>query len=332
MKALVIHRCGGPGVMSIDDRPEPVVGPRDVLINVRAASLNPIDFKLREGKAKFVLKTSFPIGLGCDVAGVVSKVGVDVTRFRPGDEVCARLEENRMGGLAERVAADEYVVAKKPKNASFAEAAALPLTGLTSLQALRGKAKLQAGQHVLIHAGAGGVGTMAIQIAKIMGLRVSTTASASNAELVRSLGADDVIDYTKENVSERARGVDAVFDTLGDASELTSLGLVRRGGVVVGVSGMPDSDFASQRLPLFVRPIIWLATMKRRRIAARTGARFEYLFMHPDGRELSELVAWVEEGRLRPVLHRTYPFAEVKEAFAELERGRTRGKIVVEFG
>jgi alcohol dehydrogenase len=318
--------------MSVEDRPEPVLGPRDVLIDVRAASLNPIDFKVREGKTKLVLKTSFPIGLGCDVAGVVSKVGTEVKGFRPGDEVCARLEENRMGGLAEKVAADEYVVARKPKNISFAEAAALPLTGLTALQALRDKAKLQPGQHVLIHAGAGGVGTMAIQIAKMMGLRVSTTASTKNADLVRSLGADDVIDYTKEDVAARARGVDAVFDTLGDASELTSLQLVRPGGVVVGVSGLPDSEFASKRLPFFVRPIIWLATMKRRRVAARTGARFEYLFMHPNGAELSELGAWVEEGRLRPVLHRTYPFAEIKEAFAELERGRARGKIAVEFG
>ncbi|HTM20276.1 MAG TPA: NADP-dependent oxidoreductase, partial [Kofleriaceae bacterium] len=249
MKALVIHRYGGPEVMVVEDRPEPELRPRDVLIEVRAASLNPVDFKMREGKTKLVLRVPFPIGMGCDVAGVVRSVGPEVTRFRAGDEVCARLEKNRMGGLAERVAADEAVVARKPARASFAEAAALPLAGLTALQALRDTAHLAAGQKVLIHAGAGGVGSLAIQIAKILGLHVLTTCGARNVDFVRSLGADEVIDYGKEDVAARARGVDAVFDTLGGASELASIGLVARGGVVVGVSGLPDLAFAREWLP-----------------------------------------------------------------------------------
>jgi len=327
MRAAVIHRYGGPDVLAVEERPAPAVGPRDVLIDVRAASLNPIDFKLRERKVWPVLRPSFPLILGCDVAGVVAQVGAAVTRFAPGDEVYARLEKGRMGGLAEQVAAAEPVVAKKPAQASFEEAASIPLAGLTALQALREAAGLRPGQRVLVHAGAGGVGSLAIQIAKILGLHVATTTSGKNADFVRSLGADEVVDYTKEDVAARLRDLDAVFDTLGDASEVRSMTLGKPGGVVVGVSGLPDPGFAM--LPWFARPIVWMRTRARRAAIARTGARFVYLFMRPDGDQLAELAAWIDVGRLRPVVHRTYPLAEAREAFAELERGHARGKIVV---
>jgi alcohol dehydrogenase len=243
--------------------------------------------------------------------------------------VFARLEKNRMGGLAEQVAADHRVVAKMPVKAGFDEAAAIPLAGLTALQALREAAGLEAGQRVLVHAGAGGVGTLAIQIGKQLGLWVATTTSTKNVDFVKGLGADEVIDYTKSRASERVRELDAVFDTLGAASELEALTLVRRGGTVVGIGGLPDATFARQWLPWYTRPAIAIATTKRRRAAARAGARFVYLFMRPDGAQLAELAAWVDAGTLKPVLHRTYPFAEYAEAFAELERGRARGKIVV---
>jgi alcohol dehydrogenase len=327
MKALVAERYGGPDVLAVVDRPEPAVGPRDVLIAVKAAGLNPLDGKIREGKVKLVLPLSPPIALGCDVAGVVERVGPDVTRFRAGDEVFARLEKGRMGGLAERAVAHEDVVAAKPANASFEQAAAIPLAGLTALQALREAAGLTAGQRVLIMAGAGGVGSLAIQIAKLLALHVTTTTSTKNVDFVRELGADAVVDYTKHE--PLPTGLDAVFDTLGGASELAALASVARGGVVVGIGGMPDAAFARTHLPAFARPVIWLATGKRRRAAARAGARFVYLFMRPDGAQLAELAGWIDTGRLRPVLHRTYPLAEAREAFAELERGRARGKIVV---
>ena len=190
MKSVVAQRHGGPEVLELADRHEPVVDAHDVLIEVRAASLNPLDYKLRTGKAKLAIPVEPPIPLGCDVAGVVSATGGEVTRFNVGDEVFARLEKLRMGGLAERVAADERVVAHKPTRASFIEAAAIPLAGLTALQALRDCAQLRAGQRVLIHAGAGGVGSLAIQIAKIMGLHVLTTTSGKNVDFVKSLGAD----------------------------------------------------------------------------------------------------------------------------------------------
>jgi NADPH:quinone reductase-like Zn-dependent oxidoreductase len=232
-----------------------------------------------------------------------------------------------MGGLAERVAADEAVVAAKPARASFEQAAAVPLAGLTALQALRESAGLTAGQRVLIHAGAGGVGSLAIQIAGILGLHVTTTTSTANAGFVRELGADDVVDYKKRE--PLPTGLDAVFDSLGGDSELASLAAVKPGGVVVGIGGMPDAAFARSHLPGFTRPVIWLATAGRRRAAARAGARFVYLYMRPDGAELAELAGWIDAGRLRPVLHRCYRFSEVRDAFAELERGRARGKIVV---
>jgi NADPH:quinone reductase-like Zn-dependent oxidoreductase len=327
MKALVAEHYGSAEVFAVKELPAPEVGPRDVLIAVKAASLNPIDCKIREGKLKLVLPLEPPLRLGCDVAGVVERVGAEVTKFRAGDEVFARLEKGRMGGLAERAVAIEDVVATKPTSVSFEAAAAVPLAGLTALQALRESAGLTAGQRVLIHAGAGGVGTLAIQIAKILGLHVTTTTSTKNVDFVRSLGADDVVDYTKHE--PLPTGLDAVFDTLGGASERASLAAVKRGGVVVGIGGMPDAAFARARLPAFARPVVWFATIGRRLAAARAGARFVYLFMRPDGAQLAELAAWIDAGRLKPVLHRTFPFLEVRRAFAELETGRARGKIVV---
>jgi len=328
MKAIVANRYGGPDVVELIERPDPEINPRDVLIEVRAASLNPLDYKIRNGKTKLVLPLRPPIGLGCDVAGVITAVGDGVTRFRVGDEVYARLEKLRMGGIAERVAADESVVAIKPKRVGFEEAAAVPLAALTSLQALRECAKLDRGQRVLVHAGAGGVGTFAIQIAKILGLWVATTTSTKNIAFVKSLGADEVIDYTKERVVDRVRDLDAVFDTLG-TTELDSLRVVKPGGTVVGVGGLPDVAFAREWLPWWTPSALWLATMKRRRAAARAKARFVYLFMRPDGEQLAEIASWIDAGTLKPIVHRTFPLAEFREAFAELERGRARGKIVV---
>ncbi|HVV82508.1 MAG TPA: NADP-dependent oxidoreductase [Kofleriaceae bacterium] len=328
MKALVIHRHGGPEVMKLEDVPAPVVGPRDVLIDVGAAALNPLDFKVREGKLKLVTPLRFPQVLGCDVAGVVAKVGAEVTRFEVGDPVFARLEKGRMGGLAEQVAADEAVVARRPSSISVGEAASIPLAGLTSLQALRDVAGVTPGQRVLVHAGAGGVGSLAIQIGKHLGAHVLATASTKNLALLRELGADEAVDYTTGD--DRAlHDLDVVFDTLGGASELRSLAQVRPGGVVVGVSGLPDGAFARERLPAWIRPGLWAATLRRRLAARRAKASFRFLFMRPDGAELAELAAWIDAGHLRPLVHRTYPFAEVAEAFAELERGRARGKIVV---
>jgi NADPH:quinone reductase-like Zn-dependent oxidoreductase len=332
VKAVIAPRYGA--AVEVVEVAEPTMGPRDVMIAVRAASLNPLDFKIRDGKVKLVLRIKPPVHLGCDVAGTVQAVGAEVTRFAVGDEVFTRLEKLRMGGLAERVCADEGVVAKKPANASFVEAAAIPLVGLTALQTMREVAALQPGQRILIQAGAGGVGCHAIQIAKKLGLWVATTTSTKNIAFAQQLGADQVIDYTKQKLRDVLgaddQKVDAVFDTLGPQSELESLAVTKPGGIVVGVGGMPDAAFAKQWLPAFARPVVWFATRKRRAAAAKAGARFAYLFMRPDGAQLAELASWVDAGSLVPQIYKTYPLAEAREAFAELERGRARGKIVVE--
>jgi alcohol dehydrogenase len=315
-------------VLELADRPEPVLAAKDVLIEVRAASLNPVDAKIRDGKVKLALPLEPPIALGCDVAGVVSATGGEAAKFKVGDEVFARLEKGRMGGLSERVAAGEGVVAKKPLRATFVEAAGVPLAALTSLQALREHAGLNPGQRVLIHAGAGGVGSLAIQIAKILGLTVVTTTSTKNVDFVRSLGADEVIDYTRDRFRDRVRDLDAVFDTLG-TTELDSLAVVKRGGVVVGIGGLPDAAFARQWMPWWTAPAMGILTARRQLATSRASARFVYLFMRPDGAQLAEIGSWIDDGRLKPIVHATYPLAEFRAAFAELERGRARGKIVV---
>lgn len=294
-------------------------------IRVKAAGLNPLDYKIRQGKTKLVLDVKPPIALGCDAAGVVDAIGSSVTKFKVDDDVFVRLEKNRMGAFAELVCAHEDVVAKKPPKITFAEAAAIPLAGLTSLQALREVAGLTPGQRVLIHAGAGGVGSLAVQIAKQLGLHVTATTSSKNADFVRSLGADAIVDYTKH---EPLPEVDAVFDTLG-TTERASIKATKRGGTVVGVAGLPDGEFARHWLPAFARPVIWLGTLGRRRAAAKAGVAFRYLFMRPDGAQLAELASWIEAGTLRPILHATFPLAQFREAFAELERGHARGKIVL---
>ena len=330
MRAVVAQRYGGPEVLAIVEREPPEVGANDVRIAVAAASLNPLDAKIRAGKVKLALPLRPPVALGCDVAGIVERVGPGVTRFAAGDEVFARLEKDRMGGLAELACADERVVAKKPAKASFEEAAGIPLAGLTALQALRDVAGATPGQRVLVHAGAGGVGSLAIQIGKILGLHVATTTSTRNADFVRGLGADEIVDYTKHE--PLPEGLDAVFDTLGGASELASIAAVRKGGVVIGIGGLPDAAFARERLPAWVRPALWLMTGKRRRAAARAGVRFAYLYMRPDGEQLAELGGWIDAGKLRPVVHRVFALDQVVDAFRELEGGRARGKIIVTVG
>ena len=325
MQAVVATRYGGPDVLELVERDAPEVGAHDVRIRVKAASLNPLDFKIRQGKTKLVLDVKPPIALGCDAAGIVDAVGPSVTRFKVDDEVFVRLEKNRMGAFADSVCAHEDVVARKPPAITFAEAAAIPLAGLTSLQALREVAHLTRGQRVLIHAGAGGVGSLAVQIGKQLGLHVTATTSHKNADFVRGLGADAIVDYTK---GEPLPEVDAVFDTLG-TTEQASIRATKRGGTVVGVAGLPDGEFARAWLPAFARPVIWLGTFGRRRAAAKAGVTFRYLFMRPDGVQLAELASWIEAGALRPILHATFPLAQFREAFAELERGHARGKIVL---
>ena len=329
MKAAAIGRYKQP--VTIVDLPKPSPGPGDLLVKMRAASVNPVDFKIRDGAIKTLIRYSFPLILGNDLAGEVEAVGEGVTRFRPGDAIFARLDKHRIGAFAEYALVSEGATAAKPRNLDWAEAASLPLVGLTSWQVLIDLGGLQAGQKVLIHAGAGGVGTFAIQLAKHLGAVVTTTASARNHELVRSLGADVIVDYKTTRFEDVARDQDVVFDTQGGDTLLRSFACVKPGGVVVTVGGVPDAKFA--RAWGLSRPIQWvLAFMTRKitRLAKERPARFEYCFMKASGEQLSEIAKLVEAGVIKPVLDKKYPLDAAPEALAYVESGRAAGKVIVE--
>ena len=330
MKAAVIHRYGKNDQVHIEEMAKPEPLQNDLLVSVRAASVNPVDFKIRAGELKQIVPYRLPLVLGNDLSGVVVSVGASVSRFKVGDEVFARLDKDRIGAYAEFALVRETAAAPKPANLSHVEAASIPLVGLTAWQALVDIAKLSAGQSVLIHAGSGGVGTFAIQLAKHLGATVATTVGARNRDLVKGLGADHVIDYKSQRFDELVKDVDVVFDTQGGETLERSFQVVKRGGTVVTVGGVPDAKFAKAwgLNPLLVLALRFL-TRRITRAAKKHGAKFEYLFMHADGTELGEIAKLLDAGVVRPVIDRTFPLASIRDALAYAETGRTVGKVVV---
>ena len=331
MNAVLIERYGDNDRVQVREIDAPRIGPKDLLVRVRAASINPLDTKIRDGKVKTLLRYSFPLVLGNDLSGEVVDIGSDVTRFAKGDAVYARLGKERIGAFAELAAVSESAAARKPSNLSHVEAASLPLVGLTAWQALIELGGLERGQKVLIHGGAGGVGTFTLQLARHLGAKVYTTASARNHELVTRLGADVAIDYRQQRFEDVARDCDVVFDTQGGETLVRSFACVRPGGVVVSVGGVPDAKFARAwgLNPLLVFAL-GLMTRKVTAAAKKRGARFEYLFMRPDGEQLVQIAALVEQEIIKPVIDRTYPVAQAKDALAYSESGRATGKVVLE--
>jgi len=260
----------------------------------------------------------------------VTRVGSAVTRLRVGDEVYGRPRDGRIGTFAERIAVHEDDLATKPASLSMAEAASVPLVALTAWQALVERAHLQRGQKVLIHAGSGGVGTYAIQLAKHLGATVATTTGTSNIEWVRDLGADIVIDYRKQDFEQVVAGYDVVLDSQSGATLAKSLRVLKPGGIAIGIAGPPDPDFARQlgkRFPLL--PVMALLSLKTRRAARRRGVRYSFLFMHASGGQLEEITKLIDAGALRPIVERTYPFSEAPQALAHVEGGRSKGKVVI---
>lgn len=331
MRAAFIRRYGGNDRVEIGEQPLPEVGPGDVLVAVKAASVNPLDFKIRQGKTRSLLPYRFPLVLGNDCAGIVATTGAAVRRFSRGDEVYVRLAKDRIGAFAEFAVADEAIVALKPAGTSFPEAASLPLVGLTSWQALVDLARLERGQRVLIHAGSGGVGSFAIQLARHLGAQVATTASVRNAALVRSLGADIVIDHHHERFEDQVGEVDVVLDTIGGEVQRRSLAVLRPGGVLVTIAGVPTPEVARRwGANAMVTTALWAANLRSRGIAKRRGVRFEYLFMRPDGEQLERIAALVEAGSIRAVVDRAFPLARAAEALAYSESGHAVGKVLVE--
>jgi alcohol dehydrogenase len=328
MKALAIRRYKAPVEMMELPRPEP--GPGDLLVRVRAASINPLDHKIRDGAVKVLISYSFPLVLGNDLAGDVVAVGAGVTKFKVGDAIYSRLDKDRIGAIAEYALVRESAAAKKPARIDYVDAASLPLVALTARQALIDLARLQAGQKVLIHAGSGGVGTIAIQLAKHLGAQVATTASAKNHALVTSLGADLAIDYREHRFEEIAKEQDVVFDMQGGDTLVRSFEAVKAGGVVVTIGGRPDGKFARAwglSLPLVL--VLEFLNRKVDRLARKKGVRFEYLFMHASGRELEEIGALVDAGVIKPVLDKIFPLEAAPEAISYVESGRAVGKVVV---
>jgi NADPH:quinone reductase-like Zn-dependent oxidoreductase len=328
MKAYIVSKYKTP--MQAADVTEPTVGDHDALIDIHAAGVNMLDAKIRDGDFKLLLPYKPPFTLGHDLAGIVTQVGPAVTRFKTGDEVYGRPRDHRIGTFAERIAVHEDDLAIKPASLTMAEAASAPLVALTAWQALIERANLQPDQKVLIHAGSGGVGTYAIQLAKHMGATVATTTGTSNVDWVRELGADLVIDYRTQDFEKVVHDYDVVLDSRGGDTLARSLRVVKPGGKAIGIAGPPDPGFARQqglRLPL--RLVIALLSLKTRRAARRGGVQYSFLLMHADGAQLDELTKLIDAGTLRPIVDRTYPFDEATQALARVEGGRTKGKVVI---
>ncbi|MFG1813663.1 NADP-dependent oxidoreductase [Kribbella sp. NPDC049174] len=330
MKAFIIDRYKSKDGIRAAEMPAPELRDNDVLVEIHAAGVNPIDAKIRDGEFKLVLPYRLPLILGNDLAGVVVRVGSGVQRFKPGDEVYARPDKDRIGAFAEYVAVDEGDLAAKPESLSMEQAAALPMVVLTAWQALVERANVRPGQKVLIHAGSGGVGTAAIQLAKHLGATVATTTSTANVDLVKSLGADVVVDYKQQDFEAVLHDYDVVLDPLGGETLEKSLRVLRPGGTVIGISGPPDADFAREiGASWFLRLAMTLLSYRIRRLARRRGVRYSFLFMRASGDQLRKITPIIDEGAIRPVLDRTFPFASTKEALAYVETGRAQGKVVV---
>lgn len=331
MKALVFKRYGTPDQIAFTDLPRPSPKPDEILVQVHAAGLNPIDNVIPKGTFKPILRFSLPAVLGSDLAGVVVEVGSRVTRFKPGDEVFASIFDLGEGALAEFARVPETAAALKPVTLSLVEAASIPMVGLTSWQALKERARLRPGQKVFIPAGAGGIGTFAIQLAKYLGAKVGTTTSSGNADLVRSLGADEVVDYNKQQFEDVLRDYDAVLGTVrGDAIE-KSVRILKPESNIVSLIGPPDSAFARARgMNFFMVLVFGLLSRKIIRHASRRGIAYSFLFVHPDGGQLAEIGELIESGQIRPVIDKVFPFEQAKEALAYLGKGRAKGKVVVQ--
>lgn len=331
MKAFILDRYNKKAPLRAGDVAEPEVGEDDVLLEVHAAGVNLLDAKIRNGEFKLLLPYRAPFVLGHDVAGVVVRVGARVSRFKPGDEVFARVADFRIGTFAERIAVQENDLALKPKNITMVEAASIPLVGLTAWQALVEMGNIRKGQKVFIQAGSGGVGTIAIQLAKHLGATVATTTSTSNVELVRRLGADVVVDYKSEDFETKLNGYDLVLHSQDGKALEKSMRVLRPGGRLVSISGPPDPAFAEAiAAPWFLKQAVTLLSYATRRKAKNLGIHFSFLFMKASGAQLGQLATLVEAGTIRPVVDRVFPFSSTNEALAYVETGRAKGKVVVQ--
>jgi len=311
MKAVVINQYGGKEELVEQEVNKPNAQANQVVLKLEATSINPIDWKLREGYLKAIFDWKFPIILGWDAAGVITDIGSNVTKWKVGDRVFSRPETTRLGTYAEYIAIDEHLLAKLPDSISYEEAAAVPLAGLTAWQALFTHGHLKEGETVLIHAGAGGVGIFSIQLAKYVGAHVITTASEKNHELLYSLGADQVIDYKKENFEDILKDVDLVFDTIGgEVAENSYKVLKQKTGRLITIVGEPNHD-----------------TAKSHNVSAKG------IWLQPDGEQLQRMADLMENKKIKSIVGATFPFSKqgIYDAHALSETHHAVGKIVIKF-
>jgi alcohol dehydrogenase len=329
MKAMIIDRYGKVP-LKLADMPVPTLGENDVLAEIFAASINPVDFKIRDGKLRMLIKYDMPLVLGNDFSGVVKQVGSRVKKFKVGDEIYGRAVKDRIGTFAEYIAIDEDAISLKPKNLTFEEAASIPLVGLTSYQALHDILELSAGQKVLIHAGSGGVGSFAIQLAKSLGAYVATTTSEAGFQLVKKLGADLIINYRNEEFDKILQNYDAVFDTIGGKTLEKSFRVVKPGGQIVSIAGLPNARFGKEYGTGFFKTSLFrIATLKITKLEKQYNAKYTYLFMKPSGEQLSIITDLIESEKIKPVIDRIFPFEDAQKAMEYCESGRAKGKIIL---
>lgn len=331
MKALTFENYGKSPEIAITHVPRPVIKPDELLVEVHAAGLNPIDNMITTGTFKPVLKLQLPATMGSDLAGVVIQVGNAVTRFKVGDAVFASVFDLGRGAIAELAAVPENAAALKPANLDFVQAASIPMVGLTSWQALKERADLQPGQNVFIPAGSGGIGTFAIQLAKHLGANVATTTSTGNIPLVRSLGADQIVDYKKQPFEQVLHGYDVVLGTTrGDTLE-KAVGILKPGGNIVSLVGPLDKAFAQARqMNFFFTLVFGLMSRKIMRLARKNKVAYSFLFVRASGTQLGKIGELLENGQIKPVIDRVFPFEQAREGLEYLGQGRAKGKVVIQ--
>ena len=330
MKAFALKRYGKKRALELEDMSSPDLRDDEALVQVHAAGVNLLDSKIRDGQVKLILPYRLPIILGHDVAGKVVAVGPRVRQFKPGDEVYARADDFRIGTFAELVPVKEASLAIKPEGLTMEEAASIPLVALTAWQALVEKADLKKGQKVFIQAGSGGVGAFAIQLAKHLGATVATTTSASNAALVKSLGADVVIDYKTQDFEDHLRDYDVVLNSQDGKTLDKSLRVLKKGGKLISISGPPDPEFGKEiGAPWYVKLVVQLLSSATRRKARSRGVCYSFLFMRANGSQLRDIARLVDAGVIRPVMDRVFPFQSTNDALAYVEAGHAKGKVVV---
>ena len=330
MKAFLIRKYDKKAKLLLEEVATPAINVDEVGVELYSSGLNLLDSKIRSGEFKLILPYKFPLTLGHDAAGIITQIGKNVRTFKVGEQVYARPSDFHIGTFAQYIAVKEKDLALKPRNISMEEAASIPLVALTAWQALVEIGNVQKGQRVFIQAGSGGVGTIAIQLAKYLGATVATTASEKSFDALRSLGADVLIDYKKQDFEHVLKDYDLVLNSQDTATLKKSLNVLKPGGKLISISGPPTPDFAKAiDAPWYVKIILSLISSGVRRKAEKLGVHYSFLFMRADGKQLHQITKLIESGNIKPVVDKIFPFAQTNEAMEYIESGRAKGKVVL---